>query len=137
SLVGFAGALSVAPLAKRLPPNWLLLGVVIGGVLAITVTPLLGGIFWLLAAASGFRGGAMALAQPLMISVLSRSAGKAQGKAVGIRATANRLVSFVIPVVMGAVVELVGLEASFMVIGGALMVVAIYIAYFIRSTPEA
>ncbi len=137
SLVGFAGALSVAPLAKRLPPNWLLLGVVIGGVLAITVTPLLGGIFWLLAAASGFRGGAMALAQPLMISVLSRSAGKAQGKAVGIRATANRLVSFVVPVVMGAVVELVGLEASFMVIGGALMVVAIYIAYFIRSTPEA
>ena len=79
----------------------------------------------------------MALAQPLMISVLSRSAGKAQGKAVGMRATANRLVSFVIPVVMGAVVELVGLEASFMVIGGALMVVAIYIAYFIRSTPEA
>jgi MFS family permease len=136
SLVGFAGALSVAPLARRCPPHWLLLGAVLGGALSVAATPLLGGIFLLLLGFSGLRGGAMALAQPLMISILSKSAGRNQAKGVGIRTTANRLVSFVVPVIMGGVVELVGLEMSFLVVGAVLTGFALFIAVFIRRTPD-
>ena len=90
----------------------------------------------LLLGVAGLRGGAMALAQPLMISILAKSAGPDQGKGVGVRTTANRLVSFVVPVIMGAVVEVVGLETSFLVIGGVLMACAIGIAVYIRRSPR-
>ncbi len=136
SLVGFAGVLSVAPLARRFPPHWLLLGAVLGGALCVAATPLLGGIFLLLLGVSGLRGGAMALAQPLMISILSKSAGRNQAKGVGIRTTANRLVSFAVPVIMGGVVELVGLEVSFLVVGVVLTAFALIISIFIRRTPD-
>ena len=136
SLVGFVGALSVAPLARLYSPHWLLLGAVTGGALCVAVTPLLGGIFLLLLGVSGIRGGAMALAQPLMISILSRSAGRDQAKGVGLRTTANRLVSFVVPIIMGAVVEMVGLEASFLVVGGVLICFALGISVFIRRTAD-
>jgi predicted MFS family arabinose efflux permease len=79
----------------------------------------------------------MGLAQPLMISIIAKSAGRDQGMAVGVRTTANRLVSFSVPVIMGGVVELVGLEASFLVIGGALMAFALAIAVHIRYGPNS
>ena len=135
SLVGFAGALAVAPLARVMSPYWLLLGAVTGGMLCVSVTPMLGGIFLLLLVVSAIRGGAMSLAQPLMISILAQSAGDRQGKGVGMRATANRLVSFVVPVIMGAVVELVGLEASFLVVGSILVACSAGIAAYLLRHP--
>lgn len=136
SLVGFAGAISVAPLARRFSGHWLLIGAVAGGVMCVSVTPLLGGIFLALLVVSGIRGGAMALAQPLMISILSGAAGSDQGKGVGIRTTANRLVSFAVPVIMGGVVELVGLEYSFYVVGGVLLALCLAVSVYIERTPE-
>jgi MFS family permease len=136
SLIGFAGALSVAPLARRFSGHWLLIGAVAGGVLCIAVTPLLGGIFLALLLVAGIRGGTMALAQPLMISILSGAAGRDQGKGVGMRTTANRLVSFAVPVIMGGVVELVGLENSFYVVGGVLIALCLAIAVYAERTPE-
>jgi MFS family permease len=136
SLVGFAGAISVAPLARRFSGHWLLIGAVAGGVLCIAVTPLLGGIFLALLLVAGIRGGTMALAQPLMISILSGAAGRDQGKGVGMRTTANRLVSFAVPVIMGGVVELVGLENSFYVVGGVLIALCVAIAVYVERTPE-
>jgi MFS family permease len=136
SLIGFAGAISVAPLARRFSGHWLLIGAVAGGVLCIAVTPLLGGIFLALLLVAGIRGGTMALAQPLMISILSGAAGRDQGKGVGMRTTANRLVSFAVPVIMGGVVELVGLENSFYVVGGVLIALCVAIAVYVERTPE-
>ncbi len=77
----------------------------------------------------------MALAQPLMISVLAQSAGRDQGMGVGLRTTANRLVSFGVPIAMGAVVELVGLEASFYVVGGTLLALCLVLAVYKQITP--
>ena len=135
SLVGFAGAISVAPLVRRFSATWLLIGAVTGGVLCVTVTPLLGGIFLALLLVAAVRGGAMALAQPLMISILARAAGRDQGKGVGIRSTGNRLVSFAVPIIMGAVVELVGLENSFYVVGGVVLALCGAVAVHVRRTP--
>ena len=136
SLVGFAGSISVGPLVRRWAPHWLLIGSVAGGVLCVTVTPLLGGIFLALLVVAGLRGGAMGLAQPLMISILAQSAGRDQGKGVGIRTTANRLVSFVIPIAMGGVVELVGLEGSFYVVGGTLLALCLAVAVHAQAAPR-
>ncbi len=136
SVVGFAGAISVAPLARRFSAHWLLVGAVAGGVLCVTVTPLLGAVFLALLLVAGIRGGAMALAQPLMITILAGAAGRDQGKGVGIRTTANRLVSFAVPIIMGAIVELVGLENSFYVVGGVLMVLCLAVARYLRREPS-
>lgn len=136
SLVGFAGALSVGPFTRFVAPHWLLIASVAGGILCVTVTPLLGAIYLLLLIVSCVRGGCMALAQPLMISILSRAAGRDQGKGVGVRTTANRLVSFVVPIVMGAVVEVVGLEASFLVVGGVLIALSAAVAVYARDRPQ-
>jgi MFS family permease len=135
SLVGFAGALSIGPLVRRYSPNWLLILSVALGVLCVTVTPLLGGLFLALALVAAVRGGAMALAQPLMISILAQSAGSGQGMGVGLRTTANRLVSFAIPVLMGGVVELVGLEPSFYIIGGTLIALCFGLGLYAQWAP--
>lgn len=137
SVVGFAGALSIGPLVRRYSPNWLLIISVAGGVLCVSITPLLGGIFALLLIVAAIRGGAMALAQPLMISILAQSAGSGQGMGVGLRTTANRLVSFAIPVLMGAVVEVVGLEWSFYIIGGTLIVLCFALGAYAQGSDGA
>ena len=45
-----------------------------------------------------------------------------RAKGGGIQTTTNRLVSFIVPVIMGAAVELADLKATFFVTGGAALV---------------
>lgn len=142
SLIGFAGSLSVGPLIRVLNRFWLLIGTVALGIALISITPLLGGVFTFLLAAIMLRGGTMGLSQPLMISILSQGAGTGnQGKGVGLRTTANRLTSLSIPVIMGTVVELVGLHWAFLVVGAALLTgiagIALYARNATRITTEA
>jgi hypothetical protein len=80
-----------------------------------TIAPLLG--------MSLFRGWSVGVGQPLMISIPSKAVSPgAQGAAVGLRIALNRLVQTVLPPLMGGVVGLIGLEASFVAIGGTLLV---------------
>jgi len=83
------------------------------------------------------RSGANGLAQPLVITLVLRSAGREnQGKAIGLRGTANRIASILSPLAMGAVAEAVGLERSFYVIGAIVSVVMIGIAIYLWRNPE-
>jgi predicted MFS family arabinose efflux permease len=137
-VLGFAGALSVEPLTRLMQPYWLLIVTVASTILFVAATPLISGIFVLLLAASALRGGAMGLSQPLMISILARAAGdKKQGKGAGLRTTANRLSSMLVPVVMGGVVEAFGIEASFYIIGAILIglmgLVALHVSRTLRA----
>ena len=80
----------------------------------------------LLLAASGIRGWALAASLVFLISLISRWAGPGvQGKAMGLRVTVNQLTSVIVPVVMGAVVEVAGIEASFYVVGVAALVMIV------------
>jgi MFS family permease len=136
-LLGFAGALSVAPLTRLMQPYWLLILTVAGTIAFVAVTPLIGGVFLLLLIASALRGGAMGLSQPLMISILARASGsKNQGKGVGLRTTANRLSSMLVPVLMGAVVEVAGIEASFYIIGAFLIGMMGLVALHVKRSPS-
>ena len=129
-IVGAAGALSVGPLARRFTPHWLFLLVVVASVVLIMITPLLGGLFWLLFVASLLRGGTLGLSQPLMISILSKAAGpKAQGVSVGLRTAINGLTSMMGPVIMGAVATLYGLEESFIILGAGILVLCVAAAW--------
>ena len=56
--------------------------------------------------------------------------------AVALRATANRLAMTFIPVIMGAVIEVVGLENAFLVIGGTLLVLLAIVSLIIRRSPS-
>lgn len=94
---------------------------VVGAIIAVIATPLMVS-FGPLLAMSLFRGWSVGVGQPLMISIPSNAVPPgAQGSAVGLRIALNRLVQTVLPPVMGVVVGLIGLEASFVVIGVTLL----------------
>lgn len=123
SLIGFGGALSITGLTRYMAAQWLLLISVAISIVFVAITPLIGTSVILLLIASAIRGGAMGISQPLMMTILATATRSGQqGKAVGLRTTANRVGSMVVPIAMGAVVEVAGIEASFYVIGVALMV---------------
>jgi len=75
----------------------------------------------------------MGVSQPLLISLLVQSAGDAQGKAVGLRTTVNRLSILATPVVMGVIAEVLGIAASFYIVGALLIALMLLVAY--RSRP--
>src|SRR5262249_5175217 len=99
-------------------------------------TPLFGS-YLLLQIVMFLRSGANGLAQPLVITLVLRGAGREnQGKAVGLRGTANRVASIISPFVMGAIAEAVGLENSFYVVGALASVVMIGLAIYLWRNPH-
>ena len=106
------------------------------GILLVCATPLFGSYF-LLQMAMFLRSGANGLAQPLVITLVLRGAGREnQGKAIGLRGTANRVASIISPLAMGAIAEAVGLERSFYVVGALVSVVMIGIAIYLWRNPQ-
>ena len=86
--------------------------------LFVAITPLLPNS-GLLTAASGLRGWVLAASLVLIVSLIARSAGPSKlGKAMGLRVTVNQAMSAIVPVIMGGVTEIVGIEASFYWTGG-------------------
>ncbi|MBO39200.1 MAG: hypothetical protein CMM75_08520 [Rhodospirillaceae bacterium] len=117
AIVGGIGSLSVGHLLRFCSAHWLLMATVTGSVIFICITPLLGTFVFLLIA-SALRGASLGISQPLMISILAKASGsKVQGTSVGLRNTANRLTGFIIPLLMGVLIDFVGLANGFYAIG--------------------
>ena len=115
------GALTAGPLLRFFRVAYLMFGSIALVVVSIMVTPVFATFLPLLLVAAA-RGGLGGIIQPLMISQVSRSVDSAtQGRAVGLRTTVNRVSHFALPLIMGAVVEGAGLEASFVILGGAIL----------------
>jgi len=121
-----AGSVITGWLGRFVSPFALLFGSVALSVALICITPLLGS-YLALVIVSSLRGSCMGISSAVSLSALSGLvAADIQGRAFGLRMTINRGLSAVLPVLMGAVVELVGLEASFYVVGTlALTVLAV------------
>ncbi|MDX1484606.1 MAG: MFS transporter [Alphaproteobacteria bacterium] len=126
------GALFAAPLTRMMHSSWLLAATSFLTLAAIAVTPLLG-LYVLFLAAQIVRGATVGISTPLIITEMSLAVGPDQGKAVGLRTMANRLTSTVTPMIMGAVVAWVGLEASFLAVGVAIAVAMLAIIAFARA----
>lgn len=135
ALVGGPAALLAGPLVKFLRPHWVLLGSIAVAVVFICITPLLDNFMSLLIAAAIFGLG-LGVGLPLLLSSLSEATSeREQGVSVGLRTTANRLASIVIPVLMGLVIELAGIEYGFLVVGIVLLGILGATASIVHRSP--
>jgi predicted MFS family arabinose efflux permease len=140
SPAGAIGAAVFSLLTARLTPYisgfWIVLCSLWLGIVMICITPLLG-TYFLLQVAMFLRSGINGLAQPLVITLVLRGAGRAnQGKAVGLRGTANRTASILSPLAMGAIAEVAGLENAFYIVGVAVSAGMAAIAVYLWRHPE-
>lgn len=129
-------SLLTAKLVRYVSGFWILIASLWLGIVFICITPLLA-TYLLLQIAMFLRSAANGLAQPLVITLVLRGAGKAnQGKAIGLRGTANRVASILSPLAMGAIAEAVGLEVSFYVIGVFATLLMAGIAFYLWRRPD-
>lgn len=129
-------SLLTAPLTRYVSGFWIVLLSLWAGILLICITPLLG-TYLMLQIAMFLRSGMNGLAQPLVITLVLRGAGGAnQGKAVGLRGTANRTASILAPLMMGAIGELVGVRYAFYVVGGLASLAMLAIAVYLLRYPQ-
>ncbi|MGE5537191.1 MAG: MFS transporter [Gemmatimonas sp.] len=106
-------------------------------IVLIAITPYLGGIFAVLVAMQLLRGVAQGFMQPLMFSIQSNAVGKDyQGAVVGLRVTANRVFSVLLPPIMGFIADTVSLNASFVVTGIALVLGCAALGWLVARRPE-
>jgi MFS family permease len=123
-------SLSVGSATRWIAAHWLLVLTIAVSIITIAITPLLGAgyvelpgvgrIYFILFGVICLRGLAQCFNMPLMMSIgMQAVSAQEQGKIVALRITVNRLTSMVIPLIMGAIAQWVGLEISFYVIGAA------------------
>ncbi len=131
------GTLGSAWFAKRMHPHWAVIGAVAITVLAIAVTPLLGGIFVILFLVIGLRGICLGISQPIEISSLAQALERgAQGKGVGVRTMVNRVAGTFIPPIMGGFAEIAGVENSFLLMGVLLAAIVVCAGFFVHLNPS-
>ena len=96
----------------------------------INLAPVAGvfGVYVLFLIAIAIRGATSGVAQAMEISIVAQAAGEAQGKGAGLRVTAGRVAAVFLPIFMGAVAKLFGLEASFFIVGGVILTVLGWLA---------
>ena len=130
--------LTLAPRIKSVERQlYLFLITLAVAVILISITPLLLD-FWPLFAAIALRGLMLGFNQPLMISVMaSASPPETQGQTVGLRTTANRAASTIIPVAMGLMIEAIGLHLSFYLMGVLMMAACLWIWILIIRASKA
>ena len=130
------GSLLAARLTRYFRPFWLLWVVVWAAILLIAITPLFG-TFVVFAIVLSLRSVISGVHQPLVIALMLKSSGSdAQGRAIGLRSTANRVTAIGAPVLMGAIAEIIGIEASFYVMGAIASIAMVAIAWWITQHPE-
>jgi MFS family permease len=131
------GSLIVGPLVRVMHPHWLVVIAVAIAVITIGITPLLGGAYLLLMAVLALRGLCLGVGQPLEISITGRAVdAMQQGKAVGLRTTSNRVTGALVPVIMGLVADIVGIENSFYVMGVIMLALVALTALYVVRQPE-
>ncbi len=136
SIMAALGNLWAAPASRYLNAYWILFYSIVVGIVGVAITPLMTAFLPLMVVAV-FRGTTQGITQPLMITAASRATDAgSQGKSVGLRIAMNRLSLSVVPIVMGAVVEAVGLENGFYAMGAGLLVPMIGIGFYMYRRPE-
>ncbi len=136
SITAGIGPLLAAPLSRYIRPYWLLWWVVWLAIVLIAITPVLG-VFTMFAAILLLRTLLNGIHQPLVITLMLCTAGRgSEGKAIGLRATANRITSIGAPVLMGAIAQVVGIEVSFYILGVLATLSMWAIAVWMTRHPE-
>ena len=136
SLAAAFAALGVGKLSRRFADHWLLIAAVVAAIVAIAVTPLLD-TMTLLVVAICIRGVGQGLNLSLMMTIAARAVGAdLQGRVAALRITFNRLGGALVPLVMGAVAELAGLENAFYAMGAVGIIAVAALSAWIARSPN-
>jgi MFS family permease len=131
------GSLFGGPAMRLGHPLWTMTIATGLAIALISITPWLGGLFFLLLVAQILRGFVQGVSQPVMFSAQSKSVGRhEQGAVVGLRQTLNRLSAIIVPPVMGVIADNWGLEESFLIMGAALLILCIMVLIWVAVTPR-
>jgi MFS family permease len=131
-------ALTIGPITRRFSEHWPLMWAIVLGISAIAITPMLGTLE-LLIVAIALRGIGQGLNLPLMMTIGSRAVGfHLQGRMAALRISFNRFGGALVPLAMGALAEVIGLEYAFYVVGvaGVGMVFGLAVWIFITKPFE-
>jgi MFS family permease len=108
---------------------------VVVAIVAIAITPMLDTLT-LLIIAIAIRGFGQGLNLPLMMSIASRAVGiELQGRVAALRISFNRFGGALVPIGMGALAEVIGLEYAFYVVGAGGVVLVCLLAIWVATTP--
>jgi MFS family permease len=131
-MMAAVGTLLAAHVTRVVSPVWAFLGLVFISVFLIYSTPIYGDLLVLLAVIIAIRGVAQGASQPIMYGILSRAVGpEIQATAIGLRSTGNRVMALVLPVLMGAIAEVWGLNATFYISGSILLMILVVLGIWI------
>ncbi len=131
------GALLAGRATRIISPYTLMVATTGAAIFLINATPLLGGILALLLAAQFLRGIIQGVNQPVLFGIQARAAGPhRQGATVALRVTVNRLVSITVPPIMGIIADTAGIEMSFYIFGGVLLVMTAALGLVTRLAPD-
>src|SRR5690606_36137933 len=108
-------------LSKYVRDEWQLFMALVCGIIPIGFIPLFN-VFYQLLSISIIIGLTIGMTLPLLVPLLARSVSAGdQGLAAGLRTTANRSASFVVPIIFGLVIQGVGMRLSFGIIAFILL----------------
>ena len=129
-------ALATGPLSRRFSQHWLLIVTIALSIVGIAVTPALGDFYILLLIAMSARGIGQGLNLPLMITILARSVPTGLlGRVTAMRISFNRFGGAVVPLVMGALAEIVGIANSFYIIGAVGIALLLLLSLWVATSP--
>lgn len=129
-------ALTTGALARHFAAHTLLIFTIGLSIIGVAVTPLLGDVYVLLMVAICVRGIGQGLNLPLMITILSGNVPmRLMGRVTAMRISFNRFGGAVVPLIMGAMAEVVGIAASFYIIGAAGIVALCALSYWAARSP--
>ena len=111
-------ALSIGFLTRFMRGHTLLLIATLVAVVSIAITPLLGTVFSLLVIAICLRGIGQGINFPMMLSISSQAVlPNQQGRVAALRISFNKFGGAIVPLAMGALAEVIGIENSFYAMG--------------------
>jgi len=131
NFVASPAALLTGPAQRLMPGAWVMVWMTVLCVTFMTITPTVTN-FWVLLAFSAIYGLGIGVGFPTLLSLLTVAVPiEYQGMAAGLRTTANRAATLVVPVAMGALAEFWGIEPSFYALGAILMGGTVFLGYLI------
>lgn len=133
NIVALTGTLCLGRLLRVMGDMRLLNAAVIVSIVTIAIVPCFES-FLALFLLGAVRGWSTGISQPLMLSIPANAVPPgSQGASAGLRISLNRIVQTFLPPVMGGIVQLIGLENSFFVVGGVLLFLVALSLYLVRD----
>lgn len=131
NFVASPAALLTGPAQRIMPGAWVMVWMTVLCVTFMTITPAVTD-FWVLLLFSAIYGLGIGIGFPTLLSLLTVAVPiEYQGMAAGLRTTANRAATLVVPIAMGVLAEFWGVEPSFYAVGALLMGGTVFLGYLI------